>query len=41
MFPYSSNFVPIAGGAFTLVEQDAVLEQEGSSPLTSTVAVTV
>jgi hypothetical protein len=41
MFPYSSNFV--AGGFTprTLVEHDAVLEQAGSSPPNSSVAVTV
>src|ERR1041385_4120341 len=41
MFPYSSNFR--AGAAFgrTGVEQDAVRGQVGSTPPTSTVAVTV
>src|SRR4030095_14912389 len=41
MLPYSSNFTAGGFGAFTDVLHEAVREQEGSRPPSSTVAVTV
>src|SRR5436190_18073072 len=41
MLPYSSNFTAGGFGGLTDVLHEAVLEQEGSSPPSSTVAVTV
>src|SRR5258705_6814349 len=41
MLPYSSNFTGTGFSGLTDVLHEAVLEQEGSSPPSSTVAVTV